>query len=252
MVTNSDGMPDEFAVSTSGVENDVPSVLLPGLLTTPDVWSAVVAAQIHEAPRRYLLPTCPPLDTVEAIAEAVVGALPERFHLTGFSFGGYVSLAILDRYPERVVSLSLVGSASHADNEAVAEFRQQCIDTVAAGNMAELAARLTVGAMYVAHAEHRELLRLSLQMADRYGAERFVAHLRACMARPDRTHVLANARIPMRFLTGASDSVVPLKLQQRSAHAAGTWLCIIPDAGHLVPLEQPEQLAEALRSPMPE
>ena len=47
-------------------------------------------------------------DDVLDIARALQA---ERFHLIGFSFGGYVSLALLERHPARLESLVMVSSA---------------------------------------------------------------------------------------------------------------------------------------------
>jgi pimeloyl-[acyl-carrier protein] methyl ester esterase len=44
-----------------------------------------------------------PVTSIEAFADAVVQAMPERGHLMGWSLGGHTALAIASRYPHHVV-----------------------------------------------------------------------------------------------------------------------------------------------------
>ena len=72
----------------------LPLVLVPGLNNTPAIWDDVLprlapGITVHA-------PLVPARDTVEAIAEELLAQLPERFALCGFSFGGYVALAMLE------------------------------------------------------------------------------------------------------------------------------------------------------------
>ena len=65
--------------------------LVPGLNNTAQVWDGAMASLAGAADCRAL--DCPALDTVEAVADALLAQLPQRFFLAGFSFGGYVALA---------------------------------------------------------------------------------------------------------------------------------------------------------------
>ena len=88
-------------------------VLLPGLNNTAAVFDRMLP---------HLSQGCTPLaidhpalPTVEAIASAVLPRLPARFWLAGFSFGGYVALALLESVPERIEGLALICTAPAAD-----------------------------------------------------------------------------------------------------------------------------------------
>jgi len=235
-------------VKRSDLRGSRPIIMLPGLLNTPAIWNDVISFQNEEFRQRCLPMACPPFDTVEAIADAVALEAPKRFHLIGYSFGGYVSLALLERHPERVASITLVGSASHADGEAMRAFRQQCLDLVEEGAFNAVAGRMTVNAMGKAANGRGTLFERALKMATEYGADRFTAHIRACMTRLDRTGIIATANIISHFISGEDDVIVPLKLQHRTAEAAGQSLQLIPKAGHLVLLEQPTLLGQKLSS----
>ena len=86
------------------------------------------------------------------------------------------------------------------------------------------------------------------RIALEYGPERFVAHNRATMSRPDRHALLGALSIPVLIIVGDSDQVAPLAASEAMGRALlAARLCVIPEAGHMVVLEQPHAVAAALR-----
>jgi pimeloyl-ACP methyl ester carboxylesterase len=219
----------------------LPVVLLHGLNTTGAVWDDVAARLDRPASQ----PELEPLETVEAIADAVAAEAPARFHLAGYSFGGYVALALLERHRPRIESLMMVSSSAVADSEAVRQFRLESIArTVAEG--------VEANAGSIAMAFHPDLVadpaltERALGLMRASGAARYIAHSRACIARPDRRTLLSATDCPLMFVSGDGDRIVPLSRQNASAEAAGQTLQLILGAGHLLPMEQPAALAEAM------
>ena len=75
--------------------------LIAGLNNTAAVWDAVLPVIGAESARVGKVVNChaatnPAMDTVEELARHWLNNLPQRFHLVGFSFGGYVALAMLE------------------------------------------------------------------------------------------------------------------------------------------------------------
>jgi pimeloyl-ACP methyl ester carboxylesterase len=71
--------------------------------------------------------------------------------------------------------------------------------------------------------------------------------LRAMAQRPDRTTELATITVPTLVLVGAHDAITPPEESRKMAAALPRGqLVIIPDAGHLAPLENPEPANEAI------
>ena len=65
--------------------------------------------------------------------------------------------------------------------------------------------------------------------------------LRGMARRPDRTGDLVRIAVPTLVLAGADDRLIPLEESRRMAEAIPqAQLVVIPDAGHLAPLENPE------------
>jgi pimeloyl-ACP methyl ester carboxylesterase len=82
-----------------------------------------------------------------------------------------------------------------------------------------------------------------------YGSARFVAHLKACSQRPDRTALLAASACPVLVVAARDDRVIPADLQRATVQAMPHARFVeIADAGHMMPLEQPAALAQALRT----
>jgi pimeloyl-ACP methyl ester carboxylesterase len=77
-------------------------------------------------------------------------------------------------------------------------------------------------------------------MMEETPARALAGALRGMAARPDRTSDLAGIKVPTLVLVGADDTVTPPDEARAMAEAIpGAQLEIIPDAGHLAPLENP-------------
>ena len=79
------------------------------------------------------------------------------------------------------------------------------------------------------------------------GPEAFVRQLTAIIGRPDSRPTLAWIKCPTLVLSSDEDETVPNSLSTEMAGGIpGAKLMIIPDCGHLTPLEQPRATADAL------
>ena len=219
-------------------------VLLPGLNNTRAVFDGVLAAL--PPPAVALALDNPALDTVEAIAAAHLAQLPERFWLAGFSFGGYVALAMLAQAPERVQGIAMLCTAPFADSEAAAQKRLAALDAVAQGRYFELVAAAVSNTFHPDSLANAPLMAARQAMVQDYGPERYAAHVRATAARPDRSALLDGSR-PTLVLAGSHDKLfTPEALAAYAARIAGAQQRVVGPAGHLAPMEQPRAVAEAL------
>ena len=221
-----------------------PLVLLHGLNTTAAVFDGVRNALPRALPVHA--PDLPALADVDAIAAELLKALPERFHLVGFSFGGYVALAMMAIAPERLSGLALVCSGPQADTAAQASARRQAIHTAANGGHAELVAAQTAAAFHPDSLGDAQLMQRRTAMVAAYGAERFMAHQEASLARPERGALL-DGRVPTLIVAGSHDKLFTPDNQRALAQGIpGAEFHAVPGAGHLLPLEQPGALAAHL------
>ena len=245
---------DTRTASTAGHRNPhdpaaavLPVVLVPGLNNSAGTWRDVLAAFPEDV--TGIAVDCPPLPDVDAVADALLADLPERFVAVGHSFGGYVVMAMLARQPGRVAGLVLVNTGDNADNSEQAAARIARSREVAAGDEAgyeAFAMGLAARAYHPEHTGDEKLLADRLSGVREYGAKRYVQHLIACANRPDRAALLAGTDVPILVLTADHDQVVPTDMQTEMAERIGARQRIVPTSGHMLPAEQPAAVADAI------
>ena len=182
-----------------------------------------------------------------ALANGILAHAPPRFGLAGLSMGGIVAMEVLRLAPERVERIALIGTSPLAERpEATAE-RELQIAAVQAGGLRRVM-RDEMKPRYVTDGPHRQaILDLCMVMATGLGADVFVRQSRALQTRRDQCDTLRGANLPSLVLCGESDALCPPK-RHRLMHdlIRGSRLEIVPGAGHLTTLEQPEPTNAAL------
>lgn len=219
-------------------------VLVPGINNTRETWDGAMAA----LPRVQCHPQdCAPLASVEDIASDILRHAPQRFHLAGFSFGGYVALAMLEQAPGRIAGLALIATTSFADTPQQAAARDAAAAAAERGEHMKLVEGPGAIALHPDAAAKPDVAALRLKIARSYGAERFIAHQRASKARPDRTQLLVTSTIPLLFVAAADDRVITADaVRQMAVAVPRARFESVPGAGHLLPIEQPHALAALL------
>lgn len=220
-----------------------PLVLIPGLNNTRAVFDRVLTEL--PAPVQGLALDNPALPSVDAIAQALLPLLPERFWLAGFSFGGYVALALLAALPQRIQGIALICSSPAGESPAAAARRQAALDAVAQGRYLEMIDAQAASAFHPDSLQDEALMQARRAMVRDYGPERFSAHVRATMSRPDRSALLDGSR-PTLIVSASHDSLFTPQAMAYADAVPGARQVRIEGAGHLVPLEKPAELAGAL------
>jgi pimeloyl-ACP methyl ester carboxylesterase len=173
------------------------------------------------------------LDALQIDGPVVVG---------GLSMGGYIALSIAARHPERLKALMLINTRASADTPEAARTREGLASRVeASGDVSEAVATMLPKLFSKNTFEHQPALvaRTHDRMA-RTPARAIAGTLRGLAIRPDRTAILAGIEVPTLVLAGAEDAVIPVEEAETMArHIPGAKLVLIPEAGHLTPLENP-------------
>jgi len=169
----------------------------------------------------------------------------DRVVLGGLSMGGYVAMAFLRRYADRVAGLILADTKAGADTAEAATNRLRVADAVtAAGSARDFVAGLTP--KLVADPDIADTL------AAEYGdvpAPAVAWAQRAMAARPDSFDVLSRVSVPALVVVGEQDQLTPASDAEAMASALpGATLVRVPAAGHLSNLDAPEAFNDAVRS----
>ena len=155
------------------------------------------------------------LDEVDGSFDVVVGA----------SMGGGCSLAMSRQQPDRVGAIVLAGAHAGPDAPERRPVREQMIEKI----RAEGAGSVWEGEGPAA------------------SADELIAVVRALRDRPDDRAVVASLGVPLLVIAGDSDPMVSVETANGLANAAPDGTCVIvPGAGHIVSLEQPNAYNEAL------
>jgi len=223
----------------------IPLLLLPGLLNDAELWSAQSAALSDIADCTVGDQTRG--ETMQAVVEDVLAQAPQRFALAGFSLGGFVAQQILRVAPERVLRLALIDTSIHADSpERAAQRQSQRASVRLPGAFHGFGDKLMRSYIDASRLDDYVLVQRVRDMTARLGAEVFLRQ--SALDRIDGHDVLASYRDPLLILCGANDRITPLAIsEEMHALAPGSTLVVLPDCGHLAPMEKPEEVSAAMR-----
>ncbi len=192
--------------------------------------------------------------TIDGMADDVIETLDalglrEPLVIGGLSMGGYVALSIAARYPERLRALMLLNTRAGADSATAARGREDTAREVeTADSVAKVVDAMLPKLTAPTTPERRPDLVARVQAMMEQTTPRAVAGaLRGMAVRPDRTAELARIAVPTLVVAGAEDQVIPLdESRQMAGSIPNARLVVIPEAGHLAPLENPAATDEAI------
>jgi pimeloyl-ACP methyl ester carboxylesterase len=192
--------------------------------------------------------------TLDQFADDVAGLLDhlaiQRAIFVGLSMGGYTAFAFYRKYRDRVKGLVLADTRAQPDTEEGRAGRfamAQTAYTKGASAIADIMLPKLLSP--VALQTRPELVRQVRAIAERIQVSGIAGALMAMAERPDSVPLLAQIACPTLVITGELDGPTPPADGKLMAEAIpGARLEIIPRAGHLSNLEQPDAFNQALRS----
>ncbi|GAA4416572.1 alpha/beta hydrolase [Georgenia halophila] len=196
-------------------------------------------------------PVAPSLKTyAEAIALTLTDAGVDRAVVAGLSMGGYAALEVAERHPGLLAGIGLLDTKAGTDGPEARANRIRVADQ-AVGAMGSRAVAPMVDAV-LSPRTHRErpdvvaTVRDWLATAPPNGVS---WAQRAMAARPDRLAVLERLEVPGLVLRGTDDASSSMDDAEAMEHALHDGeLVVVPRAGHLSAVEEPREVATALRS----
>ncbi|WP_417308805.1 alpha/beta fold hydrolase [Devosia sp.] len=222
-----------------------PILLVPGLGCTAAAFTAQLPQLWLTGP--VMIANTLEGTTIAEIATAILAAAPPRFHLLGFSMGGYIAFEIMRQAPERVTGLCLLDTQARPDAPEATEKRLAAIALAEEGKYALAAAQSFRLAVHPDNADSAELKAMHVGMALAVGAETYVRHQRAIMARVDSRPDLGTIKMPTLIVVGEGDAITPPALaEEMHAGIPHSRLVVVPGGGHMAVLEQPDIVTEAL------
>jgi 3-oxoadipate enol-lactonase len=183
--------------------------------------------------------------SLEAWAEHVLTLGDEPLVPVGASMGGYLAFELWRRARDRIAALALVGTRASGETEESRRARNESIELLQGEGVAALWEELE-GRLFSA-STGPEVRLAAREIALEQGVTRLAAALAAIRDRPDSTPLLAEIDVPVLVVVGAEDAIVPPGEPEEMAKALRRGRVVRVDgAGHLVPLERPEELDREL------
>jgi pimeloyl-ACP methyl ester carboxylesterase len=234
-----------------------PVVLIHGFGETGDVWKNQVYYLENEF--QLIIPDLPGsgksdiIDdmSMEGMAEVIkliidtefpklLQAEKSKIALIGHSMGGYVTLAFAEKYPGYISSFALFHSTAFADSEEKKETRKKGIEFVKKHGAFEFLKNTTPNLFSPFSKDGKsELIDRFIDSLHNFSSEAVVLYYEAMIQRPDRTHLLKTAHIPILFVMGKYDNAVPFQDGLKLAHMPEkAYIHILYQSGHMGMLEE--------------
>lgn len=165
--------------------------------------------------------------------------------VAGCSLGGYVAFSFYRRHRQLVRGLILMDTKAGPDTPEASATRRESAARVEEGHSAAFLAALLPRLLgRQTQSERPGITSAVRRMMEEASPAGIAAALRAMAARPDSSPLLASMSAPALVLVGEEDTLTtPGETSLWAGAIPGARLAVIPGAGHLAPLEQPERVA---------
>lgn len=183
--------------------------------------------------------------SINDMAHRALAEAPSTFTLVGYSMGGYVAREIVRQAPERVSALILIATSARGDTEQQRQRKSAITARSKEWEFKGLSTSAVVSSLHTQNAQRVDLIDRVKKMAHRLGAEVFRRQSLIC--RGDERHLLATIRCPCLVIAGEKDKLRSLtEAVELHQGIEGSTFQIIRKTGHLIPLEAPVALADAI------
>lgn len=172
----------------------------------------------------------------------------DRVVLGGLSMGGYVAMELLRRAPERVSALLLADTKAQADGDDARAARLRTAEAVERDGTGPLAETMLPALLGATTLERRAAVAGRVRGLVTAAPPAAVAWASRAMAeRPDSFDVLRATDVPALVVVGEQDVLSPEAQAQAMADALPQGrLVVVPEAGHLSAVEDPQAFDAAV------
>ncbi len=244
-----------------------PVVLIHGFAEDGDIWKNQIEFLKHHC--YLIIPDLPGTGksvmindmSIEGMAELVKelisheaqGSSPsgggwEGACLFGHSMGGYLTLALAEKYPHLLSSIALVHSSAFADSDEKKANRLKSIEFVKKNGAFEfLKAVITDLFTETWAANNPEIVERQIEKSRDFSDEAIIAYYQAMINRTDKTHVLKNFHKPVMFIIGEHDKAVPFEQSLQQCYLPNqSHIHILRNTAHMGMFEEANKVNQAL------
>lgn len=204
---------------------------------------------------KFIIPDLPGSGQSEMIDDMSMEGMADVIHsiiheenidtcpVIGHSMGGYILLALMEKYWNHVSAFGLFHSSAFADTEEKKATRRKGIEFINQHGAFEFL-KTTIPNLFSPPTKDKkpELIKEQLAGLDNFSPKALVSYYEAMMKRPDRTEILYKATVPVLFIMAKYDAAVPLEDSlSQCCLPEKSYIHILQKSGHMGMLEEPEK-----------
>lgn len=192
-------------------------------------------------------------DSIEAMAACALEHAPKEFAVTGHSMGGRVALEVYRRAPERATKLALFctdyrAPASEQARQAEADEREEWLEIGGSRGRRGFAQTWLPQIVAPERLNDPALVDAIVDMIERHPIGVLAAQTRAGLTRPDYTNLLPQIACPTLICAGALDTFRPIgPHREMAAQIPDSELIVVEGSGHMIAMEQPDEVTAIMR-----
>ncbi|CAM8658478.1 alpha/beta fold hydrolase [Sphingobium cupriresistens] len=226
-------------------------VFLPGLLCDETAWQPVVDHLSPQYPLSRIVGLAG-LGSIQDMAKKALSFMDDPAVLVGHSLGARVAIEAYRIAPSRVRGLGLVSMGTKAASEGEAQARKHVVDIAMREGVQAIApdwATMVLADSSQADAAFVENL---VAMASRMSAHDYKLQIQAFLGREALDDILPEISVPALLMTSVSDRLAdPTQMRWARDRIPSSRALHLLKGGHMLPLEQPALVAEALANWLP-
>lgn len=248
----------ELAVFDEGEGHTI--LLVHGFPLDHSMWRPLLPALV--GPYRVIAPDLPGFGqsppprnglTMTGYAQLLLDLLDELeltqpLTFVGLSMGGYIGWEFWQLAGSRVHSLIQCDTRAAGDDSEISVKRHELAAYVLQHGVDELPGNMLPRLLAESTRQSNpELVTDLTEMILRSTREGVAAASRAMANRQDSTHRLSRIQVPALLVCGAEDSITPVsEMHQIESAMPEARLLVVPEAGHMAPMENPAAVNEAI------
>jgi pimeloyl-ACP methyl ester carboxylesterase len=183
--------------------------------------------------------------SIEAYAEIVSAVLlGEKIGnciMIGHSMGGYITLAVAEKYPHLIKAFGLFHSSAFADSDEKKATRLKAIEFIKNNGAYEFL-KTSIPGLFL-HSENYQPCINLIEKAKQFTAEALIQYYQAMIARPDRTEILKSFAGPILFIIGEHDKAIPFEQSMQQCYwPAQSHIHILRNSAHIGMWEEGEKV----------
>ncbi len=221
---------------------------IPGTLCDARLWSRLAPALGDAFDLRHV-----PLHqarTRPQMQQMIASHSAQHAHLVGFSLGAYLALEHALAHPRRVKSLTLIANSAQGLLPAEVDARQRIVAMLERNAYTGITRQRLRELLHPSHLDDVAITGLIQQMGLDLGKDVLLAQFITTIDRPDLMARLPELAFPVLIVGAEDDKLVrPDDLRAMAERLPQATLHILKDdTGHMIPLEAPGPLADAMRA----